>query len=184
MNRIIDSNGYVYIHMPNHHRAKANGLVAEHIVVAEKMLGRKLEDLEEVHHEDRDKTNNTTENLYVFATKEDHVRYHHNGLMIKVDDYYTSPSVAHKISTCEICGDEFEYLTKSQTGKYCSHKCYHKAIRKAERPSKEELINLIKTKSFLQIGKDYNVSDNAIRKWCKSYGLPFRKNDIKNLFNR
>lgn len=25
----------------------------------------------------------------------------------------------------------------------------------------------------------YGVSDNAIRKWCKQYDLPFRKKDIK-----
>jgi hypothetical protein len=27
----------------------------------------------------------------------------------------------------------------------------------------------------------YNVSDNAIRKWCKDYNLPYRKKDIKML---
>jgi len=32
----------------------------------------------------------------------------------------------------------------------------------------------------VQIGKDYGVSDNAVRKWCIMENLPFRKQDIKN----
>ena len=27
----------------------------------------------------------------------------------------------------------------------------------------------------------YSVSDNAVRKWCKSYGLPYKSKDIKLL---
>ena len=45
--------------------------------------------------------------------------------------------------------------------------------------TKEELKKLIREKSFVDIGKQYNVTDNAIRKWCASYGLPTRKKDIK-----
>jgi uncharacterized protein YjcR len=26
-------------------------------------------------------------------------------------------------------------------------------------------------KSFVQVGKKYGISDNAIRKWCKMYGI-------------
>lgn len=45
--------------------------------------------------------------------------------------------------------------------------------------SKEELSKLICNYPFTQIGKMYNVTDNAIRKWCKKYGLPYKYNDIK-----
>ena len=48
-------------------------------------------------------------------------------------------------------------------------------------PSKEQLLKDIKTMSFVSIGQKYNVSDNAIRKWCKKYNLPYRKTDIKIL---
>lgn len=41
--------------------------------------------------------------------------------------------------------------------------------------------NEIRTMSFLSIGKKYNVSDNAIREWCKKYSLLFRNSDIKNI---
>lgn len=46
--------------------------------------------------------------------------------------------------------------------------------------SREELKKLIRTKSFVQIGKDFGVSDNTIRKWCEKFNLPKRKIDISN----
>ena len=50
----------------------------------------------------------------------------------------------------------------------------------ADRPSREELKEKIRKNSFISIGKEYGVSDNSIRKWCDSYNLPRRKNDINN----
>ena len=64
--------------------------------------------------------------------------------------------------------------------KFCSVDCHHEFMRK-KIPSKEELEPLISTMSFVDIGKKYGVTDNAVRKWAKSYGLPFRKKDITNL---
>ena len=55
--------------------------------------------------------------------------------------------------------------------------------RKVDRPSREELKNLIRNKPFTQIGQFYSVSDNAIRKWCKAYNLPHKREDIKNISN-
>ena len=45
-------------------------------------------------------------------------------------------------------------------------------------PPKEDLEKLIYNTSFVQIGKQYGVSDNAVRKWCASYGLPFRYGEL------
>ena len=46
--------------------------------------------------------------------------------------------------------------------------------------TREELKNLIRTTSFIQIGKQFNVSDNAIRKWCDKFNLPRKKAEIKS----
>ena len=35
--------------------------------------------------------------------------------------------------------------------------------------------------SFVDIGKKYNVSDNAIRKWCDTYNLPRLATLIKQI---
>lgn len=52
--------------------------------------------------------------------------------------------------------------------------------RKVERPSREELKNLIRTVSFCELGRRYGVSDNTIRKWCAFEKLPFKKSEIKS----
>lgn len=58
--------------------------------------------------------------------------------------------------------------------------CNKKLQRKVERPSKEELSQLLQESNFSAIGRTYGVSDNAVRKWCKYYDLPYRKKDIEN----
>lgn len=75
--------------------------------------------------------------------------------------------------TCQICGKPI-----GKTSKYCPS-CNGLIHRKTMRPSREELKNLIRTNSFVQIGKMFNVSDNAIRKWCKAESLPSKSLDIK-----
>lgn len=54
-------------------------------------------------------------------------------------------------------------------------------IKDGKRPSREELKGLLRLKSFVEIGKDYGVSDNAVRRWCKSYNLPTKMSDIKSI---
>lgn len=49
--------------------------------------------------------------------------------------------------------------------------------------SRDELKTLIRTTPFVQIGKKYGVSDNAVRKWCDSYNLPRRVSEIKQYSN-
>lgn len=45
-------------------------------------------------------------------------------------------------------------------------------------PQKEQLIQDLLKYPMIQIGKKYNVSDNAVRKWCKKYDLPYKQKDI------
>ena len=52
--------------------------------------------------------------------------------------------------------------------------------RKVERPSREQLKNEIRNNSFLSLQRKYQISDNAIRKWCEAYGLPKLKGRIKS----
>lgn len=53
------------------------------------------------------------------------------------------------------------------------------SLRKVNRCSRDELKQLIRTTPFVKIGKQFGVSDNAIRKWCDFYNLPRRICDIK-----
>ena len=78
-----------------------------------------------------------------------------------------------KIHYCKKCGKII-----SSKAEYCID-CASIAKRICERPSREELKELIRTKPFTQIANQFGVSDNAIRKWCLSMNLPTKKNDIK-----
>jgi len=55
--------------------------------------------------------------------------------------------------------------------RYCSERCARFASRKVIRPSKEQLAQEISTIPMTVIGEKYGVSDNAVRKWAKSYGI-------------
>lgn len=59
-------------YVPGHHRADITGLVAEHILVAEKELGRPLEKGELVHHKDFNKLNPKPSNLLFPISRPQH----------------------------------------------------------------------------------------------------------------
>lgn len=50
--------------------------------------------------------------------------------------------------------------------------------RTVERPSRDELKQMIRTMPFTHIGDKYNLCDNSIRKWCLAYNLPKTKKEI------
>ena len=94
--------------------------------------------------------------------------------VIKFNQKTFNPDYTPEKKHCS-CGEEISYDAKQ------CRKCYIISKQIVDRPTKEELLELIKTTPFLTIGKQYGVTDNAIRKWCKAYDLPFRQKDIKLL---
>lgn len=80
--------------------------------------------------------------------------------------------ISRKKYNCPKCGAQ-----TSKEGSLCL-KCLHLQQRIVERPSREILKKEIREMPFTQIGKKYNVTDNAIRKWCIAENLPSKKKDI------
>lgn len=75
---------------------------------------------------------------------------------------------------CVDCGKEIEYNTIR-----CQD-CNKIHLRKVKiRPTKEELYELLTKNSFVSVGKMFNVSDNAIRKWCRDYNIPSKASDYR-----
>jgi hypothetical protein len=77
---------------------------------------------------------------------------------------------------CLQCGAEFE--VKYPSHRYCSQACgvHSKGPReprperrKVPRPSHDQLMRDVATMSLLAVGRKYGVSDNAVRKWIRSY---------------
>jgi hypothetical protein len=79
----------------------------------------------------------------------------------------------HKHKQCDGC--KLYYNPRNPQQRYCSYECTFKSNRRVERPPKEELEQKLKNgESFLGMSRDYGVSDQAIRKWCISYGIDYK----------
>lgn len=67
---------YVRIKLPEHPRSGNNGYVYEHVLVAEKVNGGPLPEGAVVHHVDFDGLNNNEDNLMIFPSSTDHLKFH------------------------------------------------------------------------------------------------------------
>jgi ribosomal protein L40E len=79
-----------------------------------------------------------------------------------------------KLFYCKDCGALISY------GALTCRNCL-KEQTKAKIPTREELKELIRNSTFVSIGKQFKVTDNAIKKWCIKYNLPSKRIDIKNI---
>ncbi len=87
---------------------------------------------------------------------------------------------------CARCGASFRVKKREQ--RYCSRECGIRwdrweaarhgrgqlgrpkpELRRAKRPSYEQLMREIEETSYAAVGRKYGVSDNAVRKWVKFY---------------
>ena len=80
---------------------------------------------------------------------------------------------------CEECGCK---LYKYSNSNLCK-KCFNKSAKTIPPVSKDELFELLCNNSFVKVGKMYNVTDNAVRKWCDKYNIPIKSNYYKNINN-
>lgn len=74
--RVFDKAGYALVKRPEHHRSNSSGYVREHILVMEAKLGHPIPSGMDVHHKDEDKQNNHPDNLELFQSRGEHIRFH------------------------------------------------------------------------------------------------------------
>ena len=89
-------------------------------------------------------------------------------------------SIKKSNSICIDCGDKIS--RKALRCKKCNN-IYKLTLtsKKINIPEREELKEMIRNRSFLSLSKIYNVSDNAIRRWCDKYNIPrTKKKEIKS----
>lgn len=173
-------NGYRLIYLPEYHRAMTNrvhrGYVYEHIVEAEKMLGRHLTNNECVHHLDFNRANNAYSNLLVLLHSQ-HGKLHawlaagapinESCRLNRVNSVKSKSASEPKL--CEVCGRQRQGTNK----RFCSNACSAKVMHatKVPHPSKEQLAGEITTANWCALGRKYGVSDSAVRKWARKYRL-------------
>lgn len=169
-------NGYRVLYLPNHPKCMKNsnwdGYVYEHIVVVEEALGRLLTKSEVTHHLDGNRANNRLENLLVLDRGQ-HAKLHawFDRGAPGVETLRKNGVNSEKAKEIEpaycLCGKTLQQKQK----RCCSSECAKAGARKVERPSKETLEKEIQETSMRALGRKYQVSDNAVRKWAKQYGI-------------
>lgn len=73
---------------------------------------------------------------------------------------------------CPNCG-----RAKANQAKFCKE-CSDALRQKVRRPSKDQLLKDITSLTFVDVGTKYGVSDSAVKKWCKRYGLPSKRSEL------
>lgn len=120
----------------------------------------------EVNHKDLNKLNNCVDNLEWVTRSENQLHQVITHGRRKETKY------------CAICGRE---LSESTKGNYCAG-CYKHMAKIEQRkniwPTKEQLLEDLQYMPILEIGRKYNYSENNIRKICRAYALPYKKEDI------
>jgi hypothetical protein len=79
----------------------------------------------------------------------------------------------HKKVYKDLCECGRDKLIISGKCSYCSGSFGKLSLRRVERPSKEKLLELLWSQSTSSLARFYGVSDNAIRKWAKCYGISY-----------
>lgn len=110
-----------------------------------------------------------------FGVGEDTISEINNGKTRVIKGYSYPIRAFKKEYLCLDCGKRI-----SHTSLRCEE-CAKKQMRKVDRPSREELKTLIRTNPFTKLSEKFGVSDNAIRKWCKAYRLPYSSREIKKI---
>lgn len=155
----LDS-GYIRYHI-------GSQVLYEHKLVAELIHGPKPHTWH-VHHIDNNRRNNAWYNL-VHLSPGDHAKMH------KTDSYMV---------WCAQCQSELwinrTRISRSKSNQnFCNPDCYWQFVREhSPKPSKDVLArHLEETPNFCALGRMFGVSDNAVRKWAKSYGLDISRID-------
>lgn len=149
--------GYVYISLEYKGKKRKCGV---HVLVAESFVDGWFEGAE-VNHKDLNKLNNKWDNLE-WVTHSENQKH-----QIKA---YNKQKVKY---FCKICGKEI-----SKSSNLCLE-CHSKKQREEKWPKYEVLFEYLKTMNYTEIGRKIGKSDNAIRKMCRAYNLPYRSKDLK-----
>lgn len=152
-----DGSGYLCFYMPKHPLARQNGTVALQRHILSVYLGRWLTDGEMIWFINKDRHDVRVENLQLVTQQE---------------FLQLIQPLANRIELeCKVCGNPFT-VVESQIHRrlHCSKSCQIKASRRFEIDPKE-LEKLVWEMPTVHVAALLGVSDKAIEKRCKKYGI-------------
>lgn len=147
---------YLYFMDKNHPLANKQGRVLYHRHILSLKIGRWLAPGECTHHRDNNRLNNHPKNLSLM-TREAHAYEHNPGINGRI--HY---------SRCAACNQVFR--RSHPTTKFCSTECAREKERRFD-PTPEELLSLVWEMPTVRVAERFGVSDVAIAKRCKKYGI-------------
>lgn len=147
--------------------------LAKHRYVAEQIVHRRLYHNEVVHHIDGNKKNNDINNLMIFRSNTDHLKYHNGAKLIDMQDGTFTCEDWFVVLTCKNCGKQFQ--TQNTNAKFCSDKCYSDYLRIPIKLDRKTLIYKLKRHSIREIAEECNVCASTIRVWIKKYNINLKK---------
>ena len=148
-------NGYNILHPVSDGIIDYDNYVYEHRLVYELANNVKLNRRQHVHHLNHVRDDNRPENL-IAMTSSMHATVH-----ASERGYHTG------INHCVDCGKPLFSWKAARCPR-----CAHMRSRVSTHPTKEQLSEMILTMSNSEIARKLDVSDSAVRKWRKKYGLP------------
>ena len=157
--RVDKTLGYVYTIDKTIEYSDKVGKVYQHTYVMVEHIGRNLESNECVHHIDRNRANNSLDNLMLMTKSEHHALHAREDKGYLVED-----------RECPKCSSLFKTSVKSLQV-YCCNKCYIDTPRTRFEVSAEELRALVWKYPTTKVAKMFGVSDVAIGKRCKLLGV-------------
>ena len=117
--RTIDSTGYIRIVVKDHPKAsKCGGYHMEHIVMAEKVLGRILKRSEVVHHVDENRQNNVNSN-FVICDRALHKLIHYKIIALRVCGH----ADWKKCWICKQYSDPVDLIKNKDRNAFYHHEC-------------------------------------------------------------
>lgn len=135
----------------------------------------------DLHHINLNNLDNRIENLILLCPNCHSLEHKHNKKNISSINEFRKLNINHpqpkkdnliKINKekkykniCKVCDSPTNRMT------FCSNECRFKFLSK-NIPNKDDLkLKINECKSICEVGRFYNVSDNAIRKWMKKYNI-------------
>lgn len=157
--KICKTSGYEYFIDRKHPLSNKSGKVYMHRHIMSIHLNKWIDKSYHVHHKDGVRSNNNINNLELISPRS-HGLKHAKELGKNI----------RRTLICPYC--EKRFISK-ELRQYCSHSCHSSFRQKqlSKKIPKELLEKLIKEKSMVAIGKDFNCSDKSIRKLKIKYQL-------------